>query len=475
MSVPASDPTMTDLSAPGLTGQRGRLTLRDNVAPARIPQRPHVAEPPLELSMRKPHVLGFVAMILLLGGLGSWAMMANISGAVIATGSLEVEQRSQVVQHVDGGIVRNIFVTEGDYVQKGQPLLQLDGRRLQAEFAILETQYYETFAQIGRLRAERDGDDVVLFPEPLHQAAARRPEIAELVEGQTDLFQARLLTHRQRIAQLEQQQGQIRSLVAGIDAQIASVETQIGIAREELLSQTSLSEMGLATSARLNALRREVAERTGYLGDLQSRRAEAMERIASVSLEIIALTSTRQEEAITLLRELVGLQRELSEQLQVTEDRIGRLDIRAPVSGVIHELEINTIGAVLGAAEKLMSIVPQDQPLVVAAQIEANDIDRVYPGQPVTLQFPAFSARSLQEIKGEIIHVSADAFLDERTRNSHFRVRIRLSEESLSQLEGRQLVPGMPAVAFAQTAARTPLDYLTRPLADYFRRAFREE
>ncbi len=476
MTIPATSQTQAELPATGARADRGLVPGRSDTTPARVDRRPaQTLQSPLGLSLYKPNLLGFLAILVLIGGFGSWAMLANISGAVIASGELEVEQRRQIVQHVDGGIVQAIHVADGDHVAAGQPLIELDGTRLRAEFAIVEAQYFETLARIGRLMAERDAAEAISFPEALHEAARQRADVVELMSGQESLFEARLTTHGQRIEQLEQRQVQVLSLVAGIDAQISAVETQLQVAREELAAQSSLTERGLATTARLNALQREVADQTGALGDLVSRKAEAMERIISISLEIIALNSSRHEEAITLLRELLVAQRELFEQLQVLGDRLGRLEIRAPVSGVVHGLEINTVGAVLGAADRVMAIVPQDQPLVVTAQIEATDIDRVYPGQPVILQFPAFSSRSMQEIGGQIIHVSADAFVDDRTRGSYYRARIRLNESDLGHLEGRQLVPGMPVVAFAQTEARSPADYLTRPLADYFRRAFREE
>ncbi|MDD7971304.1 HlyD family type I secretion periplasmic adaptor subunit [Roseinatronobacter alkalisoli] len=477
MTVPAANKAQGELPTAGppmdVTPARGPAAFM----PARIERHPprDIPQPPLRISVRKPNLIGFLAILILLGGFGSWAFLANISGAVIAAGELEVEQRRQIIQHVDGGMIQTILVTDGDHVTAGQTLLELDGTRLRAEFAITEAQFFETLARIGRLLAERDGADEIRFPDILQHTAKDRPDVMELMIGQQGLFEARRTRHQQRTEQLEQQQIQVRSLVAGIEAQIVSVETQLQIAQEELVAQASLTERGLATTARLNALQREVAERTGDMGNLVSRRAEALERITSISLEIISLNSTRQEEAITLLRELHGAQRQLSEQMQVLTDRIGRLEIRAPVAGIIHGLEVNTVGSVVKAAANVMSIVPQDQPLLVSARIEANDINRVFTGQRVTLQFPSFSSRAMQEISGQIIHISAHVFMDERTRSSYYQVRIRPNEDDLSYLEGRHLVPGMPVIAFAQTDARSPVDYLTRPLADYFRRAFREE
>ena len=477
MTVSATNP---DAVTPDLPVKRQGSAVanagRADLVPGHI-SRPSkaTAQPPLGLSSRKPNLLGFLAILILLGGFGSWASFASISGAVIAMGELEVEQRRQVVQHVDGGVVEAILVSEGDYVSAGDTVLKLDGARLRAEFAIVEAKYLETVARIARLNAERDFSETIIFPDFMLTASEGRSDVAELMAGQDALFRARLSTHLQRIEQLEQRKVQVNSLVSGIEAQIGAVEKQLEIAQEELQAQETLTERGLATTARQNALQREVAERTGDFGDLVSRQAEAMERIASISLEIIALNAMRQEESISQLRELHADQRELFEQLEALRERIDRLDIRAPSSGLVHGLEVNTIGAVVGSAERIMFIVPQDQPLVVAVQVEATDIDRVYPGQSVILQFPAFSARSMQEIRGEIIHVSADAFVDDRTRNSYFSARIRLNEDDLMHLNGRQLVPGMPVTAFAQTEDRSPLNYLTKPLADYFLNAFREE
>lgn len=442
---------------------------------AHRPQPPAPGPAPLELSFRKPNLIGWAAVLLLVGGFGTWASLAQIAGAVVASGELEVEQNRQIVQHADGGVVAAIHVAEGDRVEAGQVLIQLDGTALRGEYAIVEVQHLEALARISRLSAERDQADAITFPPDLVTAAQDRPFVAELMAGQDSLFAARLATLRQRLDQLDQREQQIRSLVEGTDAQIAAITRQLEIAREELAAQSQLVERGLTTAARANALEREVADRAGTLGELQARRAEAMERIASTRLEGLGLVALRNEEAIAQLRELGAVERELAERRRVLADRIARLDIRAPASGVVYGLGVNTVGAVLSSAEALLYVVPQDAPLVAVSRIETHDIDRVFLGQRVTLQFPAFSARTMPEVTGEVIHVSADAFQDERTRVSYYRIRTRIDEESLAQLERRQLVPGMPVVTFAETPSRTPLAYLVQPLADYFRRAFRED
>lgn len=474
MTVPAKTSDFQD-RVPAPADQAGLPPAPNRAFPTPRPApRESVEEQGLELSFRKSNFLGLFALLLLVGGLGSWAAFAEISGAVIAQGELDVEQSRQIVQHVDGGIIDDILVAEGDRVEAGQILLRIDGSRARAELAIVEAQYLEAAARIARLSAERDQLDEIAFPASLLEAAETRPYVAELLSGQVSLFEARLKTHRQRIEQFDQLRNQIMSLVSGIDAQIGSAEQQLEIARNELQTQEDLVQRGLTTNARLSFLQREVAEHAGNLGDLVARRAEAMERVASTALDSLSLVATRQEEAIAQLRELSVSGREAAERLQVTRERMARLDVRAPTAGIIYDLNVNTTGAVIGAAEALMYIVPQDQPMVAVSRIEANDIDRVYVGQSVNLQISAFSSRIMQAINGEIIHVSAATFHDDQSRQSYYRARIRIDAEDLKILGGRQLVPGMQVVAFIEAEARSPASYLLNPLADYFSRSFRE-
>jgi HlyD family secretion protein len=240
MTVPAHPQDQNDL--PATPGEGKQVSLAHS-APRPVDRYPKDSPlPPLGLSSRKPNVLGFAAILLLVGGLGSWAVLANISGAVIASGELEVDQRRQTVQHLDGGIVKALHVTDGDQVSVGQTLVELDGSRLRNELAIVETQYFETLARTDRLMAERDDADAIRFSVELIDTAKGRPDVADLMDGQGALFEVRLITHRQRIVQLEQRQVQLRSVVDGIQAQISAMETLLEIARDELLAQASLTE-----------------------------------------------------------------------------------------------------------------------------------------------------------------------------------------------------------------------------------------
>ncbi|MCR8724866.1 HlyD family type I secretion periplasmic adaptor subunit [Frigidibacter sp. ROC022] len=419
-------------------------------------------------------MLGVLALLTLLGGFGYWAAVSEISGAVVAAGRIEVEQNRQVVQHPDGGVVSEILVHEGDVVSRDQLLLQLDGTQLKSELSVVEGQLYEILARIGRLEAERDGAATITFDPELIAASKTNPTYAKLIEGQQRLFAARTNSMAREADQLDQQREQIASQVDGIDAQIAALSTQIDLIGQELASQEELLAKGLAQATRVLALQREQASLEGRKGELVASRAQAGERITEIEIQIQKLHTKRQEEAITTLRDLGYSQIELSERRRALVDQIGRLDIRAPVSGVVYAMQVFTPRSVIKPAEPVMFLVPQDRPLVIALQVSTLHIDLLHVGQSVMLRFPAFDSRTTPELEGEVMQISADAFTDERS-GQYYRAKVRLKDGEASRLpSGLVLVPGMPAEAYIRTGSRTPLEYLVKPLADYFNRAFRE-
>jgi HlyD family secretion protein len=435
---------------------------------------PQPAPPARRWSSRGPLTVGFLALAVLVGGFGSWSVLASISGAVIAPGHIEVEQNRQIVQHPDGGVVEAILVTEGATVAAGDPLLRLDGTLLRSEVSIVESQFFEVLARRGRLEAERDDAPSVTFPDELVAAAAERPEVAALMEGQERLFFARLETMAQQIEQLGKRSGQAAAQIEGIDAQLAALRTQLRLIEEELTAQQSLLDRGLAQASRVLALQREQARLEGQVGELTATRAQIGERITEIDIEILRLKSRRQEEALAQLRDLGFRELELAERRRSLFERIERLEIRAPVSGTVHALQVTTPRAVLRPAEPVMYLIPQDRPLVIAVRVHPADIDQVHVGQTVVLMFSAFNRRDRPDIFGRVTMVSADAFTDERTQVSYYRAEIVLAEGEQAKLEGMTLIPGMPVEAFIETEARTPILYLVRPLAIYFNRAFRD-
>lgn len=425
-------------------------------------------------SARRPLLLGMFTLAILVGGFGGWAAFANIAGAVIAHGRIEVAQNRQVVQHPDGGVVAEIMVEEGSEVRAGDTLLKLDPTLLHSQLTIAENQLFELMARRGRLVAERDGDEAITFDPLLVEAAADHPDAAELMTGQRRLLDARTATTRSEIGQLGKRRAQIADQIAGIEAQQSALSQQIDLIGEERDSQKILFDKGLAQTSRLLALKREQARLTGTLGDLTAQKAQAEGRATEIDIELVKLGAQRREEAITTLRDLQYRELELREKRASLTEQLSRLDLVAPVSGVVYGLQVFAPRSVLRAAEPALHIVPQDRPLVITAQVSPTDIDQLHLGQDVVLRFSALDQRRTPELLGQVERISADAFRDEATQRSYYRTRITLGADQRNRLpEDVTLVPGMPVEAFIRTGDMTPMAYLTKPLTDYFARAFR--
>lgn len=426
-------------------------------------------------SARKPLIIGLIGLVLLVGGFGTWAAFIQISGAIIAPGRIEVDQNRQVVQHPDGGVVSAIEVKEGDKVSTGQVLVRLDPAELKSELSIIENQLAELMARRGRLEAERDGRDTLTFDPLLIEISAGNTDASGLMIGQKTLFEARAQTVAAEIDQLDKRRGQISNQIDGIEAQQAALARQLDLIEMELTDQQSLLDRGLAQATRVLGLQREQARLSGTMGDLAAQKAEAEGRITEIEISILKLGTDRREEAITTLRDLQFRELELREQRRALIEQMGRLDITAPLSGVVYNLQVFALRSVIRPADPVLFIVPQDRPLVINARVDSIHVDKLFVGQEVTLRFSALDQRTTPELFGRVTQISADAFEDEATRASYYRAEIALSEGEQARLpEGSTLIPGMPVEAFIRTADRTPLAYLVKPFTDYLAKAFRE-
>ncbi len=429
---------------------------------------------PRKWSTARPMWIGVVTTVVLVAGFGWWSVGTRIAGAVITSGQIEVEQRRQLVNHPDGGIVAEIDVADGQTVAAGDLLIRLDGSELRSELAIVEGQLFEIMAQRARLEAERDGDAGLTFGDELVTVSATRAEVQNLMTGQENLFAARRETLARQTEQLDRRIGQIDSQVEGITAQVTALGTQLALIERELADQQGLLDKGLAQASRVLALEREQASLQGQAGELRASAAQAEGRKTEVELEILRLADARREEANAQLRDIGARELELSERRRVLNERIARLDIRAPVAGIVLGLAVTTPRSVIRPAEPLLYIIPQDRPLVIAAQVSPINVDEIRVGQEVKLLFPAFSARTTPELRGRVTMVSADALTDQRTQANFYRAEIELSPGESEKLGDVTLLPGMPVEAFIQTDERTPMAYLVKPFTDYFVRAFRE-
>lgn len=442
------------------------------------PTGPEPAQPrsaTQRLSARGALILGFLALLVLVGGFGGWAVFSSISGAVVASGQVEVDQRRQVVQHPDGGVVAEIFVHDGDRVAAGQVLIALDGELLRSERSIVEGQFFELLARRGRLEAERADLPEIRFNPELLAVAQTNPEVAELADGQTRLFRARLETLQKSLDQVVKRSEQTRAQINGIDAQLAALATQQELISKELIDQKDLLAKGLAQASRVLALEREAANLAGQVGNLGAERAQAEGRITELELEELRLTSQRREDAETELRNIGYRELELAERRRSQSEQIDRLDLRAPVAGIVYGMSVTTPRAVIRPAEPVLYIVPQDRPLVIAAKVSPINVDEVSVGQPVSLRFPAFASRTTPQLFGQVTKISADALVDEATHASYFRAEVMLNPGEVEKLGAAVLLPGMPAEVYIRTGERSPLTYLLKPFTDYFSRAWRED
>lgn len=416
-----------------------------------------------------PLAVGFTALILLVGVIGGWSVTTRIAGAVIASGTIVVENNRQVVQHPEGGIVGAIGARDGDRVTAGQVLVRLDDTALASELAVADLQLVELGARRARLEAERGGAGSVTFPEAL--LASPVPAAAEQIEGQRKLFDARLETFGKERDQIAERVAQSRNQIAGAEAQRRALETQSTLVSAELADQETLLAKGLVPAQRVSTLKREAARLAGEIGRLAADVSQVKDQIAALEIEALKLASARREAATGELRDIQFRELELAEKRLGLKERQSRLEIRAPVAGIVYGSVVFAESAVIQAAEPLMYIVPQNQPLRVSTRVEAIHIDQIHLGQDATLRFTAFNQRLSPEIAGRVVAVSADVIQDQVTGVNFYRVDL-LPEPG--RLEALVLVPGMPVEAYLKTEERTPLSYLTKPLTDYFGRAMRE-
>lgn len=426
-------------------------------------------------SARFPLLVGSMSAVFLVGGMGYWAVETEIAGAVVATGVLQVENESQVVQHPDGGVIEKILVRDGDVVSAGDILFILDDVFLRTELSVVEGQQAEIFVRKARFRAERDNLQQMSYPETPSFQMISAETIEDQKVGQLSLFDARIESIERNKLQILRQQRQVQDKIDSLRSQVVALGKQTDLINREIDDLKSLVDRGLAQMPRLLELQRTAAELEGREGSLRGQIAESQTRISTLELDSLRLQDERREEAIAQLRDLEVNERELKEQRIALLERLGRLTIVAPVDGIVFGSQVFAERAVIRSADPLLFLVPNDQPLHVSAKIEPTDVDQVYPGQEVALVFSSFSRRTTPEGAGVITVVSADAAADEVTGMPFYESTVRIDDATLNALDGLELLPGMPVETYIKTDMRTPMSYLVQPLAVYFKRAFREQ
>jgi HlyD family secretion protein len=426
-------------------------------------------------SVKGEIIFGLLILVLLFGGFATWATTTQIAGAILASGRIEVDRNRQVVQHEKGGVVAAILVDEGETVAAGDVLIRLAPQALASRLAIVEGQLFELMARRGRLEAQRDETATIQFEDELLELGQANPNLQELMDGQGNLFRVRRASVGQEIDQLAKRHDQITSQIKGSVAQEAAFARQLELIELELTSRQSLYRRGVASVAAVLALQREQARLGGQIGELEASKAQANAGRTEIDIEILRLGTAGREAAITQLRELRYRELELVEKRRALRVEIEQLNIRAPVSGIVYGMQVQTPRSVIRAAEPVMYLVPQDRPLVIAARVSPTNVDEVTLGQQVTLRMSSLNQRTSPELLGRVVQISADAIEGPQVGQSHFRAEITLNSKELKNLaDGVVLLPGMPVEVFIRTADRSPMAYFLKPITDYFARAFRE-
>jgi HlyD family secretion protein len=434
------------------------------------------AKPALDIraSIRRHVVIGVGVVAFLALGVGGWASTAEISGALIAQGSLVVDSNVKKVQHPSGGVVGEVRAHDGDHVKAGDILIRLDETVMRANLAIITKGLNELYARKARLSAERDGADAVAVPKELADRAGD-PDVQEALASERKLFELRRKARFGQKNQLQERIKQLQEQIVGLTAQQDAKSKEMTIINQELQGVRDLWARNLVQISRLTSLEREEARLQGEHGQLIASAAEAKGKIAETELQILQVDQEFTSDVAKELRETESKIGEYVERKVTAEDQLKRTDLRAPQDGIVFQSTANTVGGVITAGDPVMLIVPEADTLLVEAKVEPKDIDQVQYGQPVVLRFSAFNMRTTPELNGTVVRVAADTSTDQRTGQSYYVVRISMPADELAKLGDVKLTPGMPVEAFIQTGERTMLSYLVKPLHDQLKRAFREK
>jgi HlyD family secretion protein len=412
------------------------------------------------------HVMAGVAAIAFLSiGVGGWASTTDIAGAVIANGQLVVETSVKKVQHPTGGIVGELYVREGDHVKAGDVVVRLDETQTRSELEVILKGLHENAARRARMEAELSGADQVTFPASLTARVKDDPEVAHLLKTEAELFFVRK-------AAREGQKSTLREQTTGL-REIAGKDKELDWIGQELVGVRELWKKNLVQFTKVVQLERDAARIAGERGAL-------LASIAQTDLKILQVDEDVRQDVGKDMADIRGKTSELAEKRVVAEDKVKRIDIRAPQDGVVHQLNVHTVGGVIAppsvTAEPIMLIVPEADNLIVEAKVQPQDVDQLHVGQLATLRFSAFNQRTTPELNGVVSMVSADVAVDQKKPDqSYYVIRIKVLDDEIARLGAVKLVPGMPVEVFVKTDERTVMSYLVKPFKDQVMRAFREK
>ena len=421
-----------------------------------------------------PAILALIVVLISFGGFGGWAAVAKLESAAVAPGTVMVESHRKTIQLLEPGIIKRILVKEGDVVQAGQVLVEMDETQARSTYQIVQGQHRLATARLARLQGELvDAEEMPVPPDLVRNAS--EPEVAEILTNQKNLFLARRDGYRGQISILERKVGQLREEIEAMGAQERAAAEQIRYIGQEMKGIDELVQRGLERRPRLLALQRANAELSGQRGRMQSSAAAARQTISQTELQMIDLKNTRRNDIVSQIEATQKELGSLAEQLVASADLLRRMKVLAPQDGTVVGIQVFTSGGVIKGGEPIMDIVPKQDLLVVDAQVRPTDIDAIRTGQHAEVSLLSYKRRVVPQVAGTVIGVSADLLTNQRTGEGYYTARIRIDAAELERLEGVELYPGMPVDAFILTGSRTALDYMLSPITTGLRRTFREE
>ncbi len=422
---------------------------------------------------RVPLVLGTLIFLVFVVGFGVWAGLAPLAEAAIAPGVIKVEGNRRTIQHLEGGIVREILVRDGDKVERGQVLMRLDDIQSETTLETQRAQRWALLAQDARLSAEAARASSISFPADL--LASSHPRAVDAVAGQKALFEARTASLNSQLQVLQARVEQQQAMILGARGQLTATQRQLDLIKQEEAMRRGLVGQGLARLPDLLAVQRAMAGLEGTMQDLRSQIERATATIAEAERQMQQIVDQRMQEVSTELREVRAKLAEADERLRAAADVQARREIVAPESGTILNLRVFTLGAVVRPGDPLMDLMPDNDRLVAEVNIQPNDIDVVYPGLQAEVRLPAFKQRLVPYLHGHVTWVAADVTTNEQTHQQYYRSYILIDRDQLERLPNVFITPGMPVEAHIQIGQRSFFRYLMQPVFDSFHRAFREQ
>ncbi|HAJ89022.1 HlyD family type I secretion periplasmic adaptor subunit [Pseudomonas stutzeri] len=426
----------------------------------------------LPTSDSKARYLGYLIVFVTFGIFGTWATFAPLESAALAPGVVTVQSYRKTVQHLEGGIVKELLARDGEVVSAGDPLIVLDDTQVRAEYGITRSQLVAAQAMEARLKAERDGLEAVDYSQMLESKSHRAEEARD---GETQVFNARRGSRLGEVSVLEKRIGQLNEQISGLRSMINTKRSLEASYKGEIGELSDLLAEGFVDKQRLLDQERKLDMLRAEIADHESEITKTRLHISETELQILQLNKDFSSEVVAQLAEVQTRVFDLQERMAALEDRLTRIVIRAPEDGMIIGMKVHTVGGVISPGTPLLDIVPAMSDLIIEAQVSPIDVDRVRVGKPADIRFSAFKSSTTPVMKGEVTHVSADRLINEQTGMPYYLARVALTEEGTKALGTLQLQPGMPAEVLINTGERTMLQYLLQPATDAFAKSMIED